>query len=416
MSDIRKLSDNEIERYLFLQDRAYSRFRIMSGDIGELKERALKAQVEDPRPTKYGFYRDGEMIGTMRLYDYLMNFGSKMIYVGGIGSVAVDLLHKKEKVCKEMISFALKKFRQNGQSFAVLYPFRTDFYRKMGFGFGTKMNRYKLRPSQLPKGESKKNIRLLTKDDIPGMLSFYRRYMKRFNGMFDRMEIDFKRIFDHKDNRVIGYLSEGEVRGYAVFQFAGEYEANFISNNMNVTEFVYENSEALSQFMTFFNSQSDQIEWIVFNTQDEYFHHIFSNPADDSKNLLPSVYHQSNTSGVGIMYRAVNSKDVFEVLKYHNFGNQTCRVSFDIEDDFIPENNVKFTVEFIEGQPTVIEDDECDFGISMKVSDFSSMLMGSVTFERLYNYGFARISDDVFFNSADDLFKTRHKPICMTAF
>lgn len=416
MSDIRKLSNDDIERYLYLQDRAYPRFDIMSGDVEKLKERALKAQNEDPRPTKYGLYRDGEMVGTMRLYDYLMNFDSRMVYVGGIGSVAVDLLHKKEKVCKEMIRFALEKFREDGQSFAVLYPFRTDFYKKMGFGFGTKMNRYKLKPSQLPKGPTKKDIRFLSEEDIPGMLAFYRKQMKKFNGMFDRMEIDFRRIFARRENRVLGCVSENGISGYAVFRFTGEYEANFLSNNIDVEEFVYEDHETLSQFMTFFNSQNDQIERIVFNTQDENFHHIFANPSDDSKNLLPSVYHQSNTSGVGIMYRIVNSRDVFGILRHHNFGNQTCRVSFDVGDDFIPENNSKFTVEFVQGKPNVVEEGSYDFEISMHISDFSSLMMGAVDFESLHNYGLARVSDDRFLNSADLLFKMRRKPICVTAF
>jgi predicted acetyltransferase len=39
----------------------------------------------------------------MRLYDFTMKLLSTRTLVGGLGSVAVDLLHKKEKVARDMI-------------------------------------------------------------------------------------------------------------------------------------------------------------------------------------------------------------------------------------------------------------------------------------------------------------------------
>ena len=47
----------------------------------------------------FGLFEDGQMRGIMRWYDFTMNFFGAQTLVGGIGGVAVDLLHKKEKVC-----------------------------------------------------------------------------------------------------------------------------------------------------------------------------------------------------------------------------------------------------------------------------------------------------------------------------
>jgi len=50
----------------------------------------------------YGYYNDkNELVGGMRIHDYQMYFNNrKKLRAGGIGLVAVDLLHKKEKIAK----------------------------------------------------------------------------------------------------------------------------------------------------------------------------------------------------------------------------------------------------------------------------------------------------------------------------
>jgi len=53
----------------------------------------------------YGLFEDGRLIGVMRLYDFTMKLLSTRTLVGGVGSVAVDLLHKKEKIARDMILY-----------------------------------------------------------------------------------------------------------------------------------------------------------------------------------------------------------------------------------------------------------------------------------------------------------------------
>jgi len=94
-----------------------------------------------------------------------MNLLSTKIPAGGIGFVGVHLLHKKEKVAKEILTYFIDHYKNLGASMALLYPFRPDFYKKMGFGFGTSMNQYKVKPSNLPKGNSKANISFAKEDE-----------------------------------------------------------------------------------------------------------------------------------------------------------------------------------------------------------------------------------------------------------
>jgi predicted acetyltransferase len=62
----------------------------------------------------------------MCLHDFTMDFLGVRIPAGGVGQVAVDLLHKKEHVAKEMMAYALRHYRELGVPLVSLYPFRPD--------------------------------------------------------------------------------------------------------------------------------------------------------------------------------------------------------------------------------------------------------------------------------------------------
>jgi predicted acetyltransferase len=54
-----------------------------------------------------------------------------------------------------MMLYFLRHYREQGAPLVALYPFRPDFYRQMGFGYGTKMDQHRVKPSALPRGPSK---------------------------------------------------------------------------------------------------------------------------------------------------------------------------------------------------------------------------------------------------------------------
>jgi predicted acetyltransferase len=138
MSEIRALTPDEFEPLARIFSEAYPGFKITTEEERkQFAERALKLHEEDPTAQFHGLFRDGELQGIMCFYDFSMNFLQARIPAGGVGQVAVALLHKKEHVAKEMMGYFLRHYRNQGAPLAALYPFRPDFYRKMGFGYGT---------------------------------------------------------------------------------------------------------------------------------------------------------------------------------------------------------------------------------------------------------------------------------------
>jgi predicted acetyltransferase len=416
MYQIKKIIGRHFDKFVEITVNAYPGMEVTTEEKKkELKTRLLHLESTDKKSRSFGYYQNSEMLGVMRHYDFSMIMFDKQIEVGGLGLVAVDLLHKKEKICKAMLQFFHDEYRKKGTCMTALYPFRPDFYKKMGYGYGTKMNQYKIKPSDLPKGPSKEHIKFLTKKDIPAIAKCHDRYAARTHGMMKRAVIQNMRLEDRKFP-MVGYKRDGKIEGYCTFSFKSVHKTNFVLNDMHIGALVYENREALSELLTFLHSQDDQVNLIVFNTQDDYFHHIARDPRNHTYNMIPSVGHESNTQGVGIMYRIIDVNRMFELLGEHNFNEITCNLKISIRDSFLPANAGDYIVQFRSGKPVMQKSGKYDVTIELDISDFSSLVMGVIDFKTLYAYNQAEISDIKYIDEINRLFSVAQKPICMTAF
>lgn len=415
MSIIKLIPDKDFNAFVNIARNAYPAMKVNKPEeIEKAIDRFIKIQNETPNKNFYGLYRNNKMLGGMLLHDFIMNFVSKKIKAGGVGFVGVEFLHKKEKVAKELIMYYLEHYLNKEVYMAILYPFRSDFYKKMGFGFGTKISQYRVKPSLLPKGDSKKNIYFANEDDKKQIIDCYNRFTEENHGMIEKRDTDMDMVFKNTENRLVVCKKSDKIIGYTVFKFI-ESE-NFLNTDIHVSEFIYENKESFSELMSFFHSQDDQIRHIIFNTQDENFHHILSNPINGSSNIIPSVYHECNIQGVGIMYRVIDIKGIFKELKSHNFGNETCKLKLNINDSFIQNNNKSFFINFNNGMAEIIDNNNYEVEISMDISEFSSLLMGVVSFKNLHKYGLAEISNEDYISKINRIFFMDEKPICTTAF
>jgi predicted acetyltransferase len=416
-SQIRRLTEADFDDFIPIVANAYPGLKIVSAEDRQKFRERLVVQDQDPTMGFYGLYRDGRLLGGMKFFDFTMNLHGVKTLVGGLGLVAVDLLHKKKAVAKEMVAYFLDHYRQKGATMTALYPFRPDFYRQMGYGYGTKMNQYRVKPAALPRGSSREHVSFLTAGDKEAVMACYNRYLDRTHGMMSKPELSFNYLFENLANRVIGYKQDGRLLGYLVFDFKADTPGNFLQQDLIVHELIYETREALAELLTFLHTQFDQVDRIVFNTQDENFHFLLHDPRNGTGGILPHVYHESNTQGVGLMYRVMDTPAVFRLLSDHNFGRQTCRLRITLADSFFPANEGSVTVAFEDGRPHLLPSgSNTDATIRLDVAEFSSLLMGAVSFRSLYEYGLAHLSNPAHLHIVNQLFHVEQKPICLTRF
>jgi predicted acetyltransferase len=331
----------------------------------------------------------------------------------------VHPMHKKEKVARDMIVAYLRHYRDRGAPLAALYPFRPDFYGAMGFGYGTKLDGYRARPAAFRASGDKRHVRLMEPGDRDVLAACYERYAGRTHGMFRQTEVQLGRFFANPELRVVGCEQDGQVRGYMIYRLALPSDENFILQDMIVRELVYETPEALDGLLSYVRSQADQVRSVVVYTQDASFHYLLDDPRNGSERLLPSVFHESNTQGVGLMYRIIHLRRVFELLAEHDFGGETCALRLSVRDTLLPEENGSLVVRFERGRVRVVDGGETlpvDAEIRVNVAELSSLLMGCVSFRALHRLGLAWVSDPARVDQIDRMLSRRERPICMTAF
>lgn len=415
-SFFKRLNDQEIREYIRVGGLAYPFMNINTPeDLQRQVDRFVKLQNEDPNVNIYGAYREDKLVGGMQLQDFELNYDGVQIKAGGLGFVAVDLLHKKERVAKDIVSYFIDHYKKQKVTLLMLYPFRADFYKQMGFGFGTKMNQYKVKPTNLPRHGLKGNLDYLTEQDKEAWIDCYNRFAAKNHGMIRRTNIEISNMFAPGKTTVV-YRQGDKIEGYLSLIFRKASDVNPLKNDIIVREFVYHSMEVFHQLMNFLHTQFDQIDRIVINTQDEYFHYLLNDPRDGSDNNFAPIYEQTNLQGIGIMYRIVDTEEFFKQVGGHDFNNESIKLKLNIKDTFVEENNRPIIVEFRNGRPMVVGGLNYDAEISMDIADFSALVMGCVEFRALLRLGKAEISDMSCVDAVNSLFKTKEKPMCTTAF
>lgn len=416
-SEIRKLMKEDFPTFANIAIQAFPADKENTQEYKEkLAANLLRIQEQSGTIEFYGLFREGTLVGGMRLHSFEMNVFGKKVPAGGVGLVAVDLLHKKEKAAKELIGYFIRHFKEKGTSITMLYPFSPAFYKKMGYGYGTKMNQYKIQPGSFPGGGSKADLRMLTEADGDLIKDCYNRYAEKTHGMVMKTSFDIETTFKNTGNRYVGCFCDGELKGYIIFGFEEQDQKNFLRNHLVIREFIYETPEALSSLSVFLHTQSDQIERVILNTQDEALHYLLGDPANGSNHLIPSVYHETNTSGVGLMYRVSSPETIADDFSARNFNGVSVNFSLRIHDSFLLEQPAVLHFSLKDGSLKKGKEGESEFEITLDVSDLSSLLMGAVDVGKLYQFGILKLSSPGYLGIVKKAFQTDVRPICMTPF
>ena len=406
MGVVRLLQDADFKEYARLSLEAYPAMysKMDEAQIDGWIKRMQAQQAEKSDIQYYGYFDEDKVLGAMRTHTFTMNVHGVDMLVGGVGNVCVDLVHKKEHVAKEMMEYFHRLYLEMGASMVILWPFRPDFYMKMGYGYSRKYNKYMYKPSDLPRG-SKKGVAFMTEDDVDDLLECFNRYTAATHGMIYKKRRFFERFLQRY--KVVGYRNGDRIEGFFGFNFKKLYPDHPLLQNIEIEYMVYENPAALSRLLAFLQTQLDQVDRIEFITLDDDLHYFSADP----RNGVPHIFYinqESNVQGVGLMYRILNKKRFLEKLAPHSFNEESLRVKFSIHDSFVPENNGPITVHFVDGKPSIGQG--YDVEVTMNVEYFSSLMMGVVDFKKLWTYGLAKVSDEKYVDPLDRLLHVAKKP------
>ena len=149
--EIKLITPDYIEDYLTIYLNAYPAYK-NTGVEGrdKYRPRILHSMENDKKIHFYGLFEDGRLIAQMKVLDFSMNAFGRMVKATGLMALGVHPMHKKKGAARDMVRFFEEYTRETGAVVAMLLPFRMDFYRNMGYGYGSKMDEYRLPALNLP--------------------------------------------------------------------------------------------------------------------------------------------------------------------------------------------------------------------------------------------------------------------------
>ncbi|HNW83741.1 MAG TPA: GNAT family N-acetyltransferase [bacterium] len=362
----------------------------------------------------YGAWRDEKLAGGMRVYPLLMNVRHKKIEADGLGFVAVDMLHRKQKVAKDLVMFFLKNARKSGKNMASLYPFRVDFYKKMGFGYGTRLYRLAPRPDAFRYFTDAGKVEIGDKEkDFPEMLECYNRFIGSTNGMCEMINGTLSRLAEK--SRFIVYRNNNRIEGFMFYRFVPVGDKLVYRNNMQVFYFIHENPSAFKALSTFIAAQSDQIERILLQSHTPDIALAFSDPTNGHSETFHSEQLETTVTATAMMYRIIDFKRLIKESDGMQFGTGDLSVLFKIRDTFMPHNNGETAVVFSKGNAEISKTKHCDIEISIDISELATLFTGAATLGQLYSMGLAEVSNPERIHLLEKIIQTE-RPVCLTTF
>ena len=412
MNNVRLLEDTDFKDYTRLSLEAYPAMypKMSEEQIDGWIKRMQTQQAEKSDIQYFGYFDDEKLLGAMRTHTFTMNVHGVDMLAGGVGNVCVDLTHKKEHIAKEMMEHFHRVYMDMGAQLVLLWPFRSDFYMKMGYGYSRKYNKYMYKPSDLPRG-SKEGVAFMTESDMDDLLECFNRYAAATHGMIYKKRRFFERFLQRY--KVVGYRNSDRIEGFIGFNFKKLHSDHPLLQNIEIEYMIYENPPALSRLLAFLQTQLDQVDRVEFITLDDDLHYISSDPRNGEPHIF-YINQESNVQGIGLMYRILNKKQFFEKLTPYDFNGVSLRVKFNVRDSFIQENDGPITIHFIDGKLSL--GDGFDVEVTMNIEYLSSLLMGVVDFRKLWTYGLVQVSAEKYIESLDKLFHVSKKPETMEEF
>ncbi len=368
---------------------AYPVMGIASADALAQHAERLRARLERAGTRYVVAERDGAVVGAMRLYDYTMNVRGIDAPAGGVGAVAVSLAHKRQGIARALIGWYLDFYREREAPFAILHPFRPDFYRALGFGYGTPVQRYGFRPAALRTDGARGTVRLLDEGDFDEIVACTERVRRTTNGAIAQQPWVLRQTLGDPV-RFVGVEETGALRGLMLTAVKLGSPETQNRNRLAVRDLIYEEPAHLAALLGYLRAQQDQFAEILIESQDPVMYLAAEDPRDGSDRIVaPPGAHRVAETALGMMYRILDLERAFAHL---GPAREPLVLRVDVNDAFYAPTAQAMTFRFsASGAPQRDDDAVPNATLRIGIADLSSVLVGSLALRDLVRHRLAGI-------------------------
>lgn len=292
---------------------------------------------------------DGEIVATLVMYPMLAFVRGTRMPVIGIGSVAVSPEHRKRGVGETLLRAALREMRQRGDAFSLLYAFRAEYYRKLGWAAIERAHQLSIQPRVLPASDEARRVRRLRLPDRPAVRALYERVASRGHFALARSDAWWdKRLWMLEGDWVVYEgRRRGQVEGY--LRYVADVDRGPFALSVLVHEFVAETPEAHRGLVAHLATLGDQVREIQMAVPDDHaWLALMRTPDHTQPNFELGLFDDAGHLGHGAMLRVTDVKAALESLPVAP--QSRGEVAIEVDDPVLTQNARGWRVRASEGR------------------------------------------------------------------
>lgn len=331
------------------------------------------AQPDDGGLRRWAAFDDGtgEMMSTLCVTDFDLNFDGRTCKMGGIGGVATLPQFRRRGGIRECFQAMLPALYAKGYDFSYLYPFSTGYYRKFGYECCVQKYHAAVDLGLLAPKKTDGVLRLAESGNpmTEAIRAVDAAWEGRYNMMVRHREEDYKwtREQDPAVKQAFTYVyfaPDGTPKAYTTFTKEDQSDGR----NLVCSRFFFTGREGFWGLMGLFKSLSSDHRLVKLTL-----------PVQAAMQYLMPEWSMGAVSWSvqpAGMVRVVNVESVLKKAAYIGDGGLTLQ----IRDPQIAENNRSFHLYFKEGRADRVEDAQLNPDVVLSISAFSALISGVCDF------------------------------------
>lgn len=334
----------------------------------------------------------GRLVAGSRMYRFEQWIGGARFPMMGLGLVTNSAAHRRRGIASDLVASGLRHSRERGDVVSVLYPFRTSFYQRLGYGMAGRVNQYRFAPKMLKDFEERSRVAIVDSDkDRADVRAVYDRWAPTQNGMMVRRDRQWEPVWRGRHG-VIVRDQKGEATGYAVFAYSAEAARG--GRFIEIVERAWLDHDARRALYGWFSSLSDQWDFLLYRAHpDEPFEEHLAEirlPAEGIARWgfwFPSAVVQQ-----GPMFRILDLQKAWAGRPIR--AAEPLVVRMRVDDPQIRENSGDFDL-VLDGANAEIRSPagKFDLRLAIGISALSRLFIGSLRLRAAIEAGLARVDD-----------------------
>jgi predicted acetyltransferase len=262
-AEIRDVSGDKIDSLL---EMVFYAFFTTPGDI----ERLIKNKHYFKEDLCYAIYEDDKPVSGLMLKPIPQNVRGVIKNMCGVAEVVTNPEARRQGYAKKLMNLAYQKMKENGQVFSTLYPFKEEFYERLGYISFPQYRTAVFSPHSfvpLLKMDLEGSVeRINIKDGMDIYLDFIKKIQLKNHGMGIKHDTEQARMKDEANYWLaIAKNKNGEVIGLMTYRITGFWK------EIKIRHFYVDNSLAKYLLFQWIAHHADQVNEIHLPIRgDEY--------------------------------------------------------------------------------------------------------------------------------------------------